>query len=293
MRAAVELQLTAIVLGIGVACAALLLVFGCASAPRVLPASTEPLLVGVNGGFYGEVLSADTYARLQAWSTRGVILRLPVRTRDEAQAAIAAAAPYPGLRLLLLVEALNLALVDAIADLPAWGIGLGNECDLADIPPARWGYFAIEGYRHLRAASFRGHILACSVFTVDDQRLLELVDAGVGSWPADLDVDLHWYGDASDAVIGRVQDFLGARRPIVSEFGMAAHSAADHAAQAAYYEAQLVQFQRAGVHAAIAYQLNDGPGPTDLDAFGLRPFGARPGAPWFPVADVLARWGAR
>lgn len=267
-----------------------------AAAPR-----RAPLLIGINAAFYGSPLWPEDYAQLAAWSARGVIVRTPVRTRDEAISAIEFMRPYPGLLPLLLVERPNAPLVFQLAVLPfePWGIEIVNEPNLdttgfTAMTPQAFGAFVRDSREVLRGGGFGGRIVSGGIWQVTEEDLRDFLVPAMAVWEAtsdDVCVGLHWYGDSRDDVKALVQQYLGTGRPLlVTEFGQASRTAAEDTAQAAYVDEQLAAFTAVGnVIGATVYQLASAPGPTDLANFGLQ----RVGRTWKPAATVMANWGHR
>src|SRR5580765_5629777 len=107
----------------------------CVRMPRpVLLPHAEPIAhVGINAG--PERFTPDYLEHFSAWGA--ITIRTGVRSVDEARRVLRSLPPYPSLRVLLLVEKADPALVQgllAVKDLPQLaGVELGNELDLAGL----------------------------------------------------------------------------------------------------------------------------------------------------------------
>lgn len=266
--------------------------------PRALP-----LLVGLNGAPYGQPLPAETYRHLEQWAPpgRGVILRSPVRSYQEALLSLMFTRTYE-IRELLLVERPDLELVASLAGLPAWGVELVNEPNLdtrgfTALTPAAFGAFVRDSRAALRAGGFGGHIVSGGVWNTDADGL-DYVRKALPYWePAaaashdEVWLGLHWYHDAGVDVRGQVQQALGTRPLLVTEFGMPARDATSERAQAAYVDAQLAAFETLDtLVGAVGYQLPCGLDTRDdLNNFGIQ----RLDGTWRPADAVFARWAQR
>ena len=216
---------------------------------------------------------------------------------DQAAAVRRSVAACPRIKVLLLVENPDAALVTSLAAYlsqqqdglpPIWGIELGNERDLAGMTPQQFGDFIGASRGTLRMAGYTGQIVTGGIYTVDrhePQDFAAYLAPAIAACP-DCVVGLHWYGDTSDTWLARVQAL---DRPVaITEFGMPSCTAAQDEAQRAYLQEKLAAFARVPALAAIIYQRPSAPQPCDnsdnshLAHFGLQ----RPDGSWKP-ADLL------
>lgn len=247
--------------------AAAIAAVACAVGPApIFTPKTAPIPhVGLNA-WPNELTPADlrTFVALGAKT-----LRVPVTSRQQAEDVLTAVDGSP-LSVLLLVEHDSDALVRALADLDApqlAGIELGNELDLAGLSPFQFGNWNVASYNTLKAAGWTKPILAGSVYAVTDDTLQYLHDARrwVG-WPSDLITTVHWYQDADDATLERLQHF-GALA--VTETGLPSRTPSDDAAQAAFLRHMYLRAEQLGAQWWMVYQCCSGPSTSNLDNFGL------------------------
>lgn len=271
----------------------------CASLPARPPATLQPvrpvpLLLGINDGYHGPIPS-DIVAHYCAWQ-RPLIVRAPVVTVAQAAAVLESVQPCPQIRLWLLVEQPDLALVQQLAPFVAShaveGVELGNELDLAGVSPQAFAGFVAASRDVLRRAGYRGWIILGGIYTVDDHQPQDFADYVRPALQAcrDCILGLHWYGDTSDYWLARVQA-IGAPA-VVTELGRPACPASEEEAQAVYLERQLQAYARAGnVLAAIVYQRPSAPAPCDhSDTSNLAHFGLqRVDGTWKPAERIFTR----
>jgi hypothetical protein len=280
-----------------------LLVFATACATAGTPAprlkmvdvNAPGMVIGINDAFHSPL--PPEIAAHYCDTGRDIVLRAPVLSADQATALRQSVASCPRIRVLLLVENADDALVASLAASlqksqglpPVWGVELGNERDLAGLTPQQFGAFVGSSRDALRSAGFTGHIVTGGIYTVDRH---EPQDFAAYLAPAiaacsDCVIGLHWYGDTSDTWLARVQAL---ERPVaITEFGMPSCTATQNEAQLAYLREKLTAFARIPALAAIVYQRPSAPEPcNNSDASHLAHFGLqRPNGSWKPGEAIL------
>lgn len=257
------------------ACAALVWLAGCVTAPPIPPRPADrPWRVGVVGGWYGATLTADEVATL---ATFRPLLRAPILTAAHAAAVLDQAAACCAV--LLLVETMDDALVATLPPVAgrAWGIELGNELNFSADARAV-GAFVARSARTLRAGGFQGRIVANGIGNLDGDTRAWLRTAMAVGWPADVAVGWHAYSDWRAGLPAFVA-LVGARGHVMTEWGYPA-GGADEATVADWAARDLAAFYAAGAEAAVWYQIAD---PPDALGYGLHDAAGR----WRPTLDVL------
>jgi hypothetical protein len=208
--------------------------------------------------FYGPIPDAEM-AHLSAWRP---IIRAPVTTAEQAVAVLEQAIPA-GCRVILLVETINDALVEALAPLAdqAAAVELGNELNFYDTAED-FGAFVVRGRNTLRAAGFTGEIISGAVGNIDPDTLRWLERAGVADWPNDIVLGWHGYSDWKDQVPALVA--LAHGRPhAMTEWGYSHPTPEDEARIAAWTTVDLTLLYQSGTRYAIWYQIHDGTEPSN------------------------------
>jgi hypothetical protein len=254
------------------------IVSGCAALPApVLQPHTAPILHrGINAG---PERFTPVYLQFLAAYQQRLVVRTAVLSAEDAVRVLDAVQPYPDLSVLLLVEHADLDLVQAllvVKDHPQLaGIELGNELDLLGLSPAAFAAFVTTATQLLTAGGYRGDILSGGLYTVSDETLAYAAPM-LAALPCDQVFGVHLYGDASDAVLARLQQAAGCHQIAVTEFGMASRTPSEDQAQALYLQAQLTAFTRLGARYALIYQCCSGPSASNLDNFGIVTFDNTP-----------------
>jgi hypothetical protein len=233
---------------------------------------------------------------LSTLATTNLTLRAGVATAQQAQQIVDSVKPYPSLHVLWLVEAADDSIVKAIepiaqASLQTWGIELGNELDLGGLSSKQFGDWVLRNHTWLRAAGYTGRVVSGGIFAVQPETLKWLTDAGSTSWPVDIIIAIHRYGDpdSSDKYTSRDaenQAILQATRGhqvVVTEFGYPTHTSADEAWAAEAVKRDISWFGKLAAPLITQYQLLDGPGTGNIDHFGIKTVDGR----WKPGAETL------
>lgn len=248
-----------------------------------------PLHLGVVGSYHGPLGTAD----LQHLASYGAFtIRAAVSSKEQAQQIVDALKPYHTLTVLWLVEGANDQLVKDLIPIlltgPTVGIELGNELDLAGLTPTQFGQWITRSYTVLRAAGFTREIISGGTFSVQPATLRWIQQSGIDTWPADITLGVHRYGDPDTGQQGyssrvaetvALQQLVKNREIAVTEFGYPTRTGADEEWEAQAVAKDLAAFKQLGADSAYLYQITDGTGTGNLDHFGLHTVDGR----WKPV----------
>jgi len=194
------------------------------------------------------------------------------------------------------------------AGLSTYALEIGNEPDLAHPDYAERPVDFAEAVRACtvaaRDAGFAGTVISGGIANLNTRgfRYLARMIAS-GLLPADVTIGFHRYPEAGRGPLAPHQWFTSrddewqtlrrivAGRPVTcTEFGYHTADVLDDQGVARSVLWDLAFYDARGVDLAVVYQLNDGPGSTWMDRYGMR----RVDGTWKPVADAIrATYGTR
>ena len=255
----------------------------CARLPRpVLQPHTETIPhIGINAG--PERFTPDYLEHFSAWGR--ITIRTGVRSVDEARRVLQSLPPYPSLRVLLLVEKADRALVQAlllVKDFPQLaGVELGNELDLAGLSADEFATWTQTAYDLLIGGGWHRDVISGGIYTVTAATLRYAAPA-LARLPCEALFGVHLYGNSSDRVLADLQQAAGCHQIAVTEFGMPSRTPKEDQAQAAYVADKLNAFRRVGATYALIYQCCSAPDRSNLSNFGLE----RADRTWKPFQPI-------
>ncbi len=276
----------------------LLCAVGCATVPvppPLPPGPLVPLHLGVVGSYHGPLGDAD----LKVLATSpDLTLRAAVTSLDQAWAIVKAVRPYPTIHVLWLLEEADGPLLEALmpvllapAPNPTTGVELGNELDLKGVSAEAFGRWIQAATSALRANGYDGRVVSGGIYSTTPEALAYLTRAGVGTWPADVVVAVHRYGDPDGPVSGyasRLTETAAIRATVAghplafTEFGYPSMPSTEAWTLEAVTR-DLGWFRQAGATLATLYQFTDGPSAAAIDHYGIKAIDGR----WKPVATAL------
>jgi hypothetical protein len=255
----------------------------CASLPRpVLQPHSQPIThIGINAG--PERFTPDYLEHFSGWGT--ITIRTGVHSADEARRVLQSLPPYPSLRVLLLIEKADRALLGqllAVKELPQLaGIELGNEMDLAGLSADEFAVWMQTAHDLLAAGGWPHDVISGGIYTVTDQTLRYAAPA-LARVPCEVLFGVHLYGDSSDRVLANLQQAAGCHKIAVTEFGMPSRTSSEDQAQAVYVNEKLAAFRLVGATYALIYQCCSAPDNSNLSNFGLQ----RADGSWKPFRPI-------
>lgn len=247
----------------------------CSMAPRVEVVPQAPpevkINLGINDGFHGSI-PPDIVDHYCGWGGERWV-RSPVENSDQLHELIESISSCPSLSSIILVEKNNLDLVKNLVEggIPPQvkAVELGNELEL---PPLELGGreyldFITKGYKILREGGFKGDIISGGVYTVNNQEIFDTYLKPLQQACPDCIVGIHWYG--SKDKIWR-DKLMGLEMPLaVTECGKPSRTPEEDLKQKQEILDCINAAKLVGARYVIIYQRPSGPGPSDLDNFGL------------------------
>jgi hypothetical protein len=231
--------------------------------PSVAPVPPHAMPVGINDGYHG-VLPAEIFA-----ADCPHMIRTPQISGAALHAFLLAAGNCP---VLALVEAPDVALVEAVASEWVDAIELGNELELPpyELTPERYGDWIWRAVIALNAVDYQGVVVLGGVYALTDETKVA-IRLGLDRCAAAgrmCRVGVHLY-DASDEDL---QWLRALRSPIwVTEVGLPTRcDTARLQLQARWLERQIARFSTVDrLERVFIYQRPNGPTCSDLDTFGI------------------------